>query len=165
MTEQNKSVSVFRETETPEGTTENLNNSKTTGKKSKPIVSGYGAAPGDWNHFDLFLELTEDLLPVVSNPHAVKSPLSKIAGPGKTPSIYNKKGQMAGFPKWTEYRATLDDVEKWSKQPDYGICLQTRKVRAIDVDISDFDESVDVEAFVDALRVIFYVLDVSGSLP
>lgn len=165
MTEQNKSVSVFRETETPEGTTENPNNSKTTGKKSKPIVFGYGAAPGDWDHFSLILELTEDLLPVVSNPHTEISPLSKMKDKGKTPSQFNRSGKVAGFPKWTEYRATLDDVEKWSKQPDYGICLQTRKVRAIDVDISDFDESVDVEAFVDALRVIFYVLDVSGSLP
>lgn len=110
----------------------------------------YGADLSAWTHFDLILELTDDLLPVVSNPHAVKSPLSKIAGPGKTPSIYNKQGQMAGFPEWTKYRATPADVSKWMKQPDYGICLQTRLVRAIDVDVGDFDEAIDIEAFIDA---------------
>lgn len=111
----------------------------------KPI---YGAGIDAWTHFDMILELGDDLLPVVSNPHAVKSPLSKIAGPGKTPSIYNGRGQMAGFPKWTEYRATPADITKWSKQKDYGICLQTRLVRAIDVDVGDPDEAYDVEAFI-----------------
>jgi hypothetical protein len=113
----------------------------------KPI---YGAPVGAWDHFDVHLDLTTDLLPVVSNPNAVKSPLSKIAGPGKTPSVYNARGQMAGFPKWTEYRATMADVSKWAKQKDYGICLQTRLVRALDVDISDMEEAMDVEAFIDA---------------
>lgn len=130
---------------------ETRNSNGHTGKVYiEPVDGRYGADLSAWTHFDLILELTDDLLPVVSNPHAVKSPLSKIAGPGKTPSIYNKQGQMAGFSEWTKYRATPADVSKWSKQPDYGICLQTRIVRAIDVDISDMDEAMDVEAFIDA---------------
>lgn len=112
----------------------------------------YGATPADWDAFDLALELTEDLLPVVSNPHAVKSPDSKIQGPGKTPSDYNRRGQMRGFADWTNYRATPDDVVKWAKQPDYGISLQTRRIRAIDVDVDDREEATSIEQFiVDAL--------------
>lgn len=110
----------------------------------------FGAPQSDWDHLDLVLGLTADLLPVVSNPNAIKSPLSKIQGPGKTPSHYNKRGQMVGFAEWTKYRATADDISSWSKQADYGICLQTRLTRAIDVDCGDFDEATDIEALIDA---------------
>lgn len=114
-----------------------------------PAPTGYGAAPGEWTHFDLLLELTEDLLPVVSDPTAKKSPLSKMAGVGKTPSLFNKRGEMVGFPKWTDHHATFDDIEKWSKDSRLGICIQTRNVRGLDIDIGDFDEATDVEAFID----------------
>ena len=110
----------------------------------------YGASASEWDHFDLVLELTDDLLPVVSNPHAVKSPDSKIQGPGKTPSDYNRRGEMRGLDKWTAYHASASDVVKWAKQPDFGICLQTRLVRAVDVDIDDFEEAADVEEFIAA---------------
>ena len=115
--------------------------------QDKPL---YGATPDTWTHFELVLELTDDLLPVVSNPHAVKSPDSKIQGPGKTPSDYNKRGQMRGFAEWTSYRATSADLAKWSKEPDFGICIQTRTVRAIDVDVDDMEEAVDIEAFIES---------------
>lgn len=101
----------------------------------------YGAYPGDWAHLDLVCELTEDLLPVVSNPNAKKSPESKIAGPGKTPSRYNGHGEMSGFMEWTQHRADGEDITRWSKVPDYGICIQTRRIRAIDVDVDDADEA------------------------
>lgn len=110
----------------------------------------FGAYPRDWDTFDLVLGLTADLLPVVSDPNATKSPLSKIQGPGKTPSYFNGRGQMVGLPEWTKYAATFDDVAKWSKNDRLGICLQTRQARAIDVDVGDFDEATDVEAFIDA---------------
>lgn len=107
----------------------------------------FGANPEDWAHFDLVLELTDDLLPVVSNPKCEISEFSKVREPGKTPSDYNRKGQMRGMPDWTSLVATAKDISRWEKEPDYGICVQTRVVRAIDVDIDDFDESEDVLAF------------------
>lgn len=110
----------------------------------------FGAPQSDWDHFDLVLGLTHDLLPVVSDPTAEISPLSKMKDKGKTPSHFNRSGQVTGFPEWTKYRATADDVTKWSRNDRLGIALQTRRVRAIDVDISDFDESVDVEAFIES---------------
>lgn len=97
----------------------------------------HGATPAEWAHFDLALELTEHLLPVVSNPAATISPASNMASLGKTPSHYNAARKVAGIPKWTEKRATGAEVAKWSKEPDYGICVQARAIRAFDLDIDD----------------------------
>lgn len=97
----------------------------------------YGATPEDWLHFDLILGLGADLLPVVSNPHREISPDSSMTDKGKTPSDYNAFGQIRGIQKWTQKQATSAELERWSKQPDYGICVQTRLVRAIDVDVDD----------------------------
>jgi len=97
----------------------------------------WGASPEEWAHFDLVLGLTEDLLPVVSNPQAVISPLSKMKGLGKTPSIYNPSRKVAGIPEWTTKRASGAEVDRWAKEGDYGLCLQTRGVRALDIDIDD----------------------------
>lgn len=97
----------------------------------------YGASPDEWRHFAVYLGLRADLLPVVSNPDAVISPHSKMSGLGKTPSIYNRNNQVVGIPQWTGITASSDDINRWSKEPDYGICIQTRRVRAIDIDVLD----------------------------
>jgi hypothetical protein len=83
------------------------------------------------------LDLAAHLLPVVSNPHATISGNSNMAAIGKTPSRYNGNGEVSGIPKWTEFAATPGDIEKWKSEEDYGICLQTRAVRAFDIDIKD----------------------------
>jgi hypothetical protein len=96
-----------------------------------------GATPEDWAHFDVLLGLTADLLPVVSNPRAVVAPGSTLKDLGKTPSRYNGARQAVGIAKWTQHIATPDEIATWSRDKDLGICLQTRRVRALDVDISD----------------------------
>lgn len=108
--------------------------------KSKP----FGASPGDWLHFSSLLGLTEDLLPVVSNPTAPISPQSKMSAVGKTPSQYNKARQVSGIPDWTTRLSTVGDVARWEQTPDYGICIQTRTVRAIDVDVGDPQEATAI---------------------
>lgn len=97
----------------------------------------YGALPEEWDHLSLILGLTHDLLPVVSNPSATISPDSAMKSVGKTPSRYNGKGQAVGFAGWTQYTATDKDLNRWRRQPDYGICIQTRRIRAIDIDVPD----------------------------
>jgi hypothetical protein len=97
----------------------------------------YGATPDERDTFAYVLGLTPDMLPVVSNPRAIISPGSDLKEPGKTPSQYNTAGHVAGLANWTKRVSTDRDVERWAKQPDYGICVQTRRVRAIDVDVSD----------------------------
>lgn len=102
-----------------------------------PLPTNAGASPEDWSHFDMVLGLTEDLLPVVSNPKATISPNSAIKDIGKLPSTYNPQRHVVGFAAWTQHRSTATDLTKWTKERDYGICIQTRRIRAIDVDVSD----------------------------
>ena len=111
-------------------------------------LPAYGASPDDWTHFDLVLGLGSDLLPVVSNPGAVISPDSKMKELGKTPSRYNPKGQAVGIPGWTDHQASDADLARWAKDGDLGICLQTRTVRALDIDVADFDLSKNIRAFI-----------------
>lgn len=96
----------------------------------------YGATSEDWALFSDTLGLREDLLPVVSKPDAEISPKSSLKTIGKTPSCYYS-GLVGGIKDWTNYKATPKDIEKWEKEEDYGTCIQTRKARAIDVDVED----------------------------
>lgn len=99
-------------------------------------ISRHGAMPEDW---DALVQgsLTVDLLPVVCNPDADISARSKIKKIGKVPSVYNHQGQVIGMLKWTDYEANLNDIKEWREEPDYGICIQSRVLRAIDIDIED----------------------------
>jgi len=78
-----------------------------------------------------------DLLPVVSDPAAEISPNSKMKLLGKTPSTFNRDGHAVGVPGWTSAQSTDQQVGRWAKDGRLGICVQTRNVRAIDIDISD----------------------------
>lgn len=94
-----------------------------------------GASQEDWSHFAYELGLIDDLLPVVSDPEAKISPNSKMTGVGKTPSVFNRSGYAVGIPDWTSRVTTMEDIAEWKRNPRLGICLQTRRVRAIDIDI------------------------------
>lgn len=97
----------------------------------------WGARPEDWLRLSEHLGLQADLLPVVSNPHAKISPASKLRELGKTPSRYDAQGLAVGLPGWTKHQTSERDIGRWSQHSDLGICLQTRTVRAVDIDISD----------------------------
>lgn len=98
------------------------------------MTQNYGAYPTDWQTF-IKLNLTADLLPVVSKPGTTISDKSFMKSVGKTPSVYNKNGDVVGLPEWTQ-RVTPEVLAlQWSTNPDYGICLQTRYVRALDIDV------------------------------
>lgn len=97
----------------------------------------WGASQEEWDFFSQRLGLTADLLPVVSNSDAPISPYSAMKQKGKTPSLYNKSGAVSGFMGWTKHHSTLEDIEQWRMVSDYGICVQTRYLRAFDIDIED----------------------------
>ena len=97
----------------------------------------WGASPDDWAVLADLAGLTGDLLPVVSNQGARIDPDSKLKGLGKIPSLYNAHGMAVGIAKWPEKVSTPRDVTRWQAQPDYGICIITRTVRALDIDIGD----------------------------
>lgn len=88
-------------------------------------------------HFSERLKLRADLLPVVANPSAPIAPYSKLKDRGKTPSRYNSEREIHGITDWTNVNADARDISRWSREPDYGICLQTRLVRALDIDVAD----------------------------
>ena len=101
------------------------------------MTTNFGALPGEWDHLSLLLGLTGDLLPVVSDPAAKISAQSTMASLGKTPSLFNRQGEVVGISGWTQRVSTPDEISKWSRDPRLGICLQTRSVRAFDIDIED----------------------------
>lgn len=96
-----------------------------------------GASRDDWDTLAVLLGLQADLLPVVSNMQATISPASTMKDLGKTPSRYNADRQAVGIPRWSQHITTESDLVRWTREPDYGICIQTREVRAIDVDVPD----------------------------
>jgi hypothetical protein len=96
-----------------------------------------GATPEEWAQLDLVCGLTQDLLPVVSNRDAVVAPGSTLKEIGKTPSQYNRDRRVVGIRQWTSKHSTSAEVGGWMEEPDYGICIQTRTVRALDVDVPD----------------------------
>lgn len=96
----------------------------------------YGATSEEWAHFDLILGLGEDLLPTVCDPSVEPSPRSKIKEHGRTPSVVNAEGQMAGIKGWTQIKAN-GELKRWSRDVRYGICIQTRQLRGIDIDVPD----------------------------
>ena len=98
----------------------------------------YGATPDEWFHFDLVEGLTSDLLPVVCRPGQTIYEHSHLKSYGKVPSRYTAvRREVVGFTNWTSYTSTDRDIVHWSGEEDYGICLQTRRVRALDFDITD----------------------------
>lgn len=112
------------------------------------VPASYGASPDDWTHFDLVLGLGPDLLPVVSNPLAELDPDSKLKEIGKTPSRYNGAGRVVGIAGWTAHQASDADLARWARQDDYGICLQTRTVRALDIDVPDDELAEEITIFI-----------------
>lgn len=114
---------------------------------STPVA--WGASASEWGHFADHLGLSEDLLPVVSNPTGVISRRSKITTLGKTPSLYNGAREVMGIGNWTNLRPNAAKVTAWSQNGDYGICLQTRDVRAFDLDVGDPVKSNAIAAFIE----------------
>lgn len=108
----------------------------------------HGATPESWEHFGTRLGLEADLLPVVSDPNAKISAQSKMRDLGKTPSRLNKDGEVVGIPRWTQHVASPGDIGRWSRQ-GLGICIQTRNVRAIDIDIGDQAAAARVREWVE----------------
>lgn len=114
------------------------------------MTQRWGATPEQWAALDVCAGLTADLLPVVSNPAAEISPASKMQALGKTPSLYNAARKVIGIPKWTQKRATGREVERWSKEPDYGICIQTGALCALDIDVEDREAAGRISAAIAA---------------
>lgn len=122
-----------------------------------PQNKPWGATPDEWFHFDLMLGRSYDLLPVVCNPEAPLSADSKMKVLGKTPSQYNSNRQVVGLSNWTKRQINDANIERWSKESDYGICSRMGNGwLALDCD----SESPEIQDDVRAL-----LLEHFGTLP
>lgn len=114
-------------------------------EQSNDVVKVWGAAPSHWKLFE-GLGLLADLLPTVCDPDVPISPNSRLKSVYKTPGLINRAGMAVGLPKWTARRTRAADVQRWASDNRLGICLQTRDVRAIDIDIEDKAEVAKIVA-------------------
>lgn len=112
------------------------------------MTKHFGATPDEWTHFAVILGLWEDLLPTVCDPSVPISAKSTLKEHGRTPSIINGRGEMAGIKNWTTVRAN-GALEQWSNDPRLGTCLQTRLARGIDIDVADAVKAAAIVAFVE----------------
>lgn len=123
------------------------------------MADNLGASLEAWHHWSERLQLAEHLLPVVANPDVPISPDSKMKALGKTPSVKNFRGEVAGFPRWVENRSTFKQIAKWELEPDYGICVQSRHggVQAFDIDVPSLKKARRiVEAIEGGLPLHFF---------
>ena len=101
-------------------------------------MSEPNTTPADWIRADLVLGLGADLLPVVPADSSPAS-YSKVKKFGKVPSEYDLEDQdkAHGIKGWQSGTITPANIEHWSHEPRYSICVRASAVRAIDVDITD----------------------------
>ena len=69
-------------------------------------------------------------------------------GDRQDPSTYDQHGQVIGLTRWTRRVARDSDINRWSQDPDHGICVQTRRVRALDGDVPEPTLAESIRAFI-----------------
>ena len=111
-------------------------------------MSIYGATREEWKRLSN-MGIVSELLPIVCNPHAVPSELSKLRYPGKLPTKIVKKGEFSGIHEWPKHKTTKAEAIAWSKEEDHGIGIQTRIIRAFDVDVTDQNLANEIESFIE----------------
>jgi P4 family phage/plasmid primase-like protien len=108
----------------------------------------YGADPTSWRHFEQ-MGLQNFLWPVVANPDAPISPDSTVTDRGKVPSLYNRRREIVGIPKWTTKQGTAKARARWMMEPDYGLCISTHLVRGLDFDVEDPAIAAEIRAAIE----------------
>jgi hypothetical protein len=112
-----------------------------------------GATKEEWLCLDVVLGLAEDLLPVVCNPAAEISDKSNLTPGhiGRVPCLYDAQRKVVGIAKWTQAKGSGAKVERWSSDPDLGACIITRRVRGLDIDVTDATLADQIHARVEEL--------------
>lgn len=102
-----------------------------------------GAMQTEWDAMRLLVGV-ENLLPVA--PEGDLLPTSKLSpgNVGKVPSKYGKDNLISGVHKWTQYTATHNEVDSWSRNRRYSVSVILgrevaggAKVYALDIDIGE----------------------------
>lgn len=107
-------------------------------------ASRWGATPTEWERARKAVGVAH-LLAVVANPAAAISPKSGMKSLGKIPSLYNRNREVVGITKWVQKHTLAEEAAGWARESDYGICIQAREIRALDIDIKDPELAQRVE--------------------
>jgi len=92
-----------------------------------------------------------DLLPIIP-PDAQLSAQSKVKRGGKTPGLMKPDGTWTGFPGWSKHATTAADLSTWAAWPGVGVGMNCRRVRGVDIDVTDPTLAEAIEAA--ALRIL-----------
>jgi hypothetical protein len=112
-----------------------------------------GATLEEWLHFDLVLDLGNNLLPCVPAGLDVKVVEgSQLAGKlGKIPSAINGAGEAHGLKDWQKREIAPWEVTQWSNDRRLNLCVRTGPISglyAFDIDIDD-ERAVAVHALIE----------------
>lgn len=105
----------------------------------------WGATPEEW---DAFLNLAPaDIRPVASCPIIIDDETGEVdTSRMKVPSMF--VGDIARRMKdWPTHVVTTGDLASWRSDPRHGICLVTRDIRALDVDVEDPELAEQIDDF------------------
>ena len=94
----------------------------------------YGASSAEWDAFRTLK--STDILPFLADPSTPMSKTSSISIKTKAPGVV-RQGKGGGFLNWSTRITSDTDIAEWRVDPRHGICLVTRDIRAIDIDIDD----------------------------
>lgn len=90
-----------------------------------------------------------DLLPSVGDPTIpLNDTLSRLGSGAKVPSKIYSDGIAGGMPGWGAVIATHDMIREWASEPAYNILINTRTIRAIDLDIDDQAMADQLEQYI-----------------
>lgn len=108
----------------------------------------WGAYPEEWDHLAFVCGVLPDMLPYIADPSVLPSENTKWRPASKMPGAVGRNGLGHGIKGWREKTTTAGDIERFAAEPAHGICIVTRNLRAIDVDIYDKDEADEVERII-----------------
>lgn len=93
----------------------------------------FGASRAEWEALGKLC--LADLLPTICDPSVQPDARSLMQGLTRAPSLMLDNGKGRGIARWPDLTttSTLD----WQQHPEHGICIITRRIRAIDIDITD----------------------------
>jgi hypothetical protein len=110
-----------------------------------------GASAKDWDNL-IAAGYGSDLLPVALDPNLPIHERSSLRQRGKVPSTVTRDGKsIVGIPSWPTHYSTPTEVAGWRANRGLGMCIITRTVRAIDVDVTDPAEAAAVRALLEML--------------
>lgn len=112
------------------------------------MTGQWGASQADWDTLAFLAGITDDILPFVADPAVPPADNTSWRPGAKMPSVVGRDGRGHGIKGWQDKITSVTDLQRFASHPAHGICIVTRRVRALDVDITDPVEADLVEQII-----------------